>query len=56
LDDTANFLIGSADYWREDKAFINAIGSREAVEPNFSTALRVDEIIHDAEMRISGRL
>lgn len=55
LDDTANFLLGGADYLREDEAFIDAISSREAVEPNFSTALRVDEIIHNVEMRISGQ-
>lgn len=56
LNDTIKFLLGGADYLREDEAFIDAISSRKAVEPNFSTALRVDEIIHDVEMRISGQL
>ena len=56
LNDTVNFLLGGADYLREDEAFIDAISSGKAVEPNFSTALRVDEIIHDVEMRISGQL
>jgi len=55
LNDTANFLLGGAEYLREDQAFIDAISSGKAVEPNFSTALRVDEIIHDVEMRISGQ-
>ncbi len=56
LNDTVNFLLGGADYLREDEAFIDAISSGKAVEPNFSTALKVDEIIHDVEMRISGQL
>ena len=56
LNDTVNFMLGGADYLREDEAFIDAISSGKAVEPNFNTALRVDEIIHDVEMRISGQL
>jgi predicted dehydrogenase len=52
LKDTANYLLGSTDYLREDEAFIGAISSRKTLEPNFSTAQKVDGIIHDAETRI----
>jgi predicted dehydrogenase len=52
LKDTAHYFLGSTDYLREDEAFIGAISCRKTLEPNFSTAQKVDEIIHDAETRI----
>ena len=54
LDDVTSYLLGGTEYMREDQAFMNAISSGKAIEPNFSTALRVDETIHSIEMQISG--
>ncbi|MFC1943368.1 Gfo/Idh/MocA family protein [Chloroflexota bacterium] len=55
LNDTVNFVLGGTDYLREDEAFISAITNRKAIEPNFNTAQTVDEIIHQAEIRIVGQ-
>ena len=55
LNDAADFLLGGTEYLREDRLFIDSIEIGRAVEPNFSTALRVDEIVHDVEVRIGGR-
>lgn len=53
LNDSAEFLLGGTEYMREDRAFINAITNGKTVEPNFNTALKVDEIISEAERQIN---
>jgi predicted dehydrogenase len=55
LNDTAGFLLGSTDYLREDETFVNAIIAGRAIEPNFATALRVDEIVQQAEAKVIGQ-
>jgi predicted dehydrogenase len=55
IGDSVGFLLGGADYWREDKAFIDATTTGTAVEQDFEAASRVDKIIQQAEMRIIGQ-
>jgi predicted dehydrogenase len=55
LNNTAGFLLGSADYFHEDKAFVDAIISRKATEPTFTDALKVDEIIQQVELGMARK-
>ncbi|RLI44999.1 hypothetical protein DRO69_06115 [Candidatus Bathyarchaeota archaeon] len=45
LGDNVPFLLGGAEYFREDEAFIRAILEGHNVEPSFQTALKVEQVI-----------
>jgi predicted dehydrogenase len=45
LGDDVPFFIGGTDYVREDGSFIHAVLQGSPVEPSFSTASRVEELI-----------
>lgn len=45
LNDNAQFLIGDAEYYREDEYFIKSIMNRSQAEPSFRMASKVDYVI-----------
>ena len=49
LDDNVGFFIGRSDYFREDRAFMEAVASGSNIEPNFRTSAEVDRIIGQVE-------
>ena len=51
LDDRASFLLGGAEYFREDESFINALVKGLDTEPSFQTAARVEKIIDQAKRK-----
>jgi len=53
LNDGINFMLGGADYFREDEEYTNAVKTGTTIEPSFSTALKVDEIIDSVEKSLA---
>jgi predicted dehydrogenase len=49
LGDNTSFLLGGADYFREDQAFVKSIKDGCQTEPSFLTALEVDRVIAQVE-------
>ncbi|MEM3090899.1 MAG: Gfo/Idh/MocA family oxidoreductase [Candidatus Bathyarchaeia archaeon] len=47
LGDHVGFWLGSPEYYREDKNFMDAVLRGEAVEPCFETAAKVDRLIDE---------
>ena len=55
LKDNTYFMLGGTDYYREDAEYMNAIKSGNTIEPDFSTALKVDELIDFVEKSAAGQ-
>lgn len=55
LNDNTYFMLGGTDYFREDEEYTNAVKTRKTIEPGFSTALKVDEIIDYVEKTLTGQ-
>ena len=53
LKDNTSFMLGGTDYYREDEEFMKAIKSGNTIEPDFSTASRVDELIDSVEKTVT---
>lgn len=51
MDDNVPFLLGAAEYYREDIAFINAILNNNTVEPDFVAASKVDCFIDQVKIK-----
>ena len=51
LNDSAGFLLGAPEYFREDEYFIKSVSSGEKVEPSFTTASKVDWIIAQVKIK-----
>jgi predicted dehydrogenase len=49
LNDNVGFWLGNPEYYREDAVFIKAIKERTVVEPNFTTAAKVDQLIENIQ-------
>jgi len=54
LDDNVPFLLGAAEYYREDIAFINAICNNKPAEPDFNMASKVDCFIDQVKIKAGG--
>jgi len=54
LDDSVPFLLGAAEYYREDAAFIDAILNNNPAEPDFITASKVDRFIDQVKIKAGG--
>jgi len=55
LGDFAGFWLGSPEYYREDKRFVEAVFRGEPAEPCFETAAKVDRLI-DEILAKAGRI
>jgi predicted dehydrogenase len=55
LKDNTHFMLGGTDYYREDEEYMNAVKSGNMIEPDFSTALKVDELIDSVENAVTGQ-
>jgi len=53
LDDNVSFCLGLPEYYREDALFVDSVVKKQAAEPDFSIAARVDDII--GQMERGGR-
>ena len=51
LKDNVAFLLGAPEYFREDEYFIRSILADHSVEPSFSTASKVDQLIDEVTHR-----
>jgi predicted dehydrogenase len=51
LDDHVDFMLGTAEYSREDKHFIEALAGKRATESTFLSASKVDFIIDEVKRR-----
>lgn len=51
LQDNVGFLLGDAEYYREDEYFVNSITKKSQIESDFVSASKVDYIIE----KVSGR-
>jgi len=51
LGDQVDFWLGSPEYYREDKCFVEAVASSETAEPRFETAAKVDDVIDEVLAR-----
>jgi predicted dehydrogenase len=51
LDDSVYFSIGDAEYFRENKHFINSVLKGTLCEPSFETASKVDYLIDQARYK-----
>ncbi|MEM3551718.1 MAG: hypothetical protein QXV01_11585, partial [Candidatus Bathyarchaeia archaeon] len=47
LGDMVGFWLGSPEYYREDKRFVEAVFRGEPIEPCFETAAKVDRLIDE---------
>lgn len=54
LGDNVGFFLGRSDYFREDKAFVEAITNGLNIEPSFRTARDVDKIISQVEEKVGA--
>lgn len=45
LNDSVGFLIGAAEYFREDEEFINSVVSHKPVDSDFGSASKVDHLL-----------
>ncbi len=54
LGDSVPFLLGAAEYYREDIAFINAILNNKSAEPDFNMASKVDCFIDQVKIKAGG--
>jgi predicted dehydrogenase len=52
LNDNVDFLLGAPEYFRESRNFINNIVTGSIVEPNFETALKVEEAIEQVRKNL----
>jgi predicted dehydrogenase len=50
LQDNVGFLLGDAEYYREDEYFVNSIIKKSEIEPDFVSASKVDYLIE----KVSG--
>jgi predicted dehydrogenase len=55
LNDNTYFMLGGTDYFREDEEYTNAVKTGKTIEPGFSTALKVDEMIDSVEKSLAGQ-
>jgi len=53
LSDNVGFLLGSPEYFREDRCFIKSVLQGQAAEPSFEIALKVDYLIDQIENKYS---
>ena len=53
LHDNVDFSMGEAEYFRENRHFINALLSNQKCEPNFDTAAKIDNFIDQLLSRSS---
>jgi len=51
LHDSVPFLLGAAEYYREDEHFVRAVLEGGSTEPDFNTASKVDLLIDQVESR-----
>jgi predicted dehydrogenase len=51
LNDSADFLLGSIEYFREDQHFIKSVLSGDRAEPSFHTSSKVDWIVDQVNRR-----
>ncbi|MBN1644254.1 MAG: Gfo/Idh/MocA family oxidoreductase [Dehalococcoidales bacterium] len=51
LNDSVPFLVGAAEYYREDSAFINAVLGNNKASPDFFEAARVDGFIDEVKIK-----
>jgi predicted dehydrogenase len=51
LHDGVPFLLGAAEYYREDEHFVRAVLEGGGADPDFNTALKVDYLIDQVERR-----
>ena len=49
LDDNVPFCLGLPEYYREDALFIESVMKKQAAEPDFNMAARVDDLIWQIE-------
>jgi hypothetical protein len=49
LDDRVPFCLGLPEYYREDALFVDSVIKKQAAEPDFSMAARVDDLIGQIE-------
>ena len=49
LDDRVPFCLGLPEYYREDALFIESVMKKQAAEPDFNMAARVDDLIGQIE-------
>lgn len=49
LDDSVPFCLGLPEYYREDALFVESVVKKQAAEPDFKMAARVDDIIGQIE-------
>ncbi len=52
LHDSVPFLLGAAEYYREDEHFVRAVLEGGSADPDFNTASKVDLLIDRVERRI----
>jgi predicted dehydrogenase len=49
LDDSVPFCLGLPEYYREDALFVESVVKKQAAEPDFNMAARVDDLIWQIE-------
>jgi predicted dehydrogenase len=54
LDDSVGFLLGSPEYYREDKHFIDSVFSGEDTLSDFKGALKVDYLLEQVRRKIAN--
>jgi predicted dehydrogenase len=54
LNDSVPFLLGAAEYYREDRAFIDAIINKKPPDPDFNTSSKIDCFIDQVKIKAGG--
>jgi len=51
LSEAVPFLLAEPEFFRENEVFINSIFTGKEAEPNFQTALKVDKLLEEVEIK-----
>jgi len=53
MNDNVGYFLGGAEYWRENKHFLECVSSGLTPESNFKSALKVDQLLDQVRRQIS---
>jgi len=53
LQDVVPFWLGETEYYRENQEFVNSLLENRKCQPNFETALKVDQIIDQVRQEVA---
>jgi len=54
MNDNVDYFLGGAEYWREDKHFIDSIISGQTPQTNFQCTLAVDSLLEQVRHKFNG--